>query len=50
MFVLLMATAEEVAEMYKDRIRGKVFVITGCNHGIGKETALQLARHGGIGT
>lgn len=42
------STAGEVAEHYADCIRGRVFMVTGCSSGMGRETAFVLAKHGGI--
>ena len=41
-------TAEEVAESFKDIIRGRHFIVTGANTGLGKETVRVLAKFGGI--
>ena len=41
--------AAEVAERYAPHIRGRVFMVTGCTSGMGRETAFVLAKHGGIG-
>ena len=43
-------TASQAAEAFKDRIKGKYFLITGSNTGLGKETARVLAKEGGIVT
>eukprot|EP00835_Amoeboradix_gromovi_P001637 NODE_79_length_22985_cov_0.358401.p5 type:complete len:345 gc:universal NODE_79_length_22985_cov_0.358401:10810-9776(-) len=41
-------TADEVAAVFKERVVGKHFVITGANIGLGKETARVLAKQNGI--
>jgi NAD(P)-dependent dehydrogenase (short-subunit alcohol dehydrogenase family) len=39
-----------MAVLNASNIRGRVFMVTGCTHGLGKETARQLARRGATGT
>ena len=41
------STASEIAADFKSNVKGKVFLITGCNGGIGKETVRALVENEG---
>ena len=41
------STASEIARDFKTNVKGKVFLITGCNGGIGKETVRALVQNEG---
>lgn len=44
------STAEEVAQVFSDRVKGKYVIVTGSNVGLGLETARVLAKYGAVVT